>query len=75
SRVLAIAPESAPLALSLNGSALYLGIASGSFIGGLIIANLGLEYLGWIGGAFPLLGLVVMRLASVNARKTELSVA
>ncbi|MBN9134901.1 MFS transporter [Phyllobacterium sp.] len=75
SRVLTIAPESAPLALSLNGSALYLGIASGSFIGGLIIANLGLEYLGWIGGAFPLLGLVVMRLASINARKTELSVA
>ncbi|MBA8877415.1 MFS transporter [Phyllobacterium myrsinacearum] len=75
SRVLAIAPESAPLALSLNGSALYLGIASGSLFGGLIIANLGLEYLGWIGGAFPLLGLVVMRLASVNANRRELSVA
>ncbi|QND51661.1 MFS transporter [Phyllobacterium sp. 628] len=75
SRVLSIAPESAPLALSLNGSALYLGIASGSLIGGLIIANVGLEYLGWIGGAFPLLGLVVMRLASVNANKRELSVA
>lgn len=75
SRVLAIAPESAPLALSLNGSALYLGIASGSLVGGLIIANIGLEYLGWIGGTLPLLGLVVMRLASVGARKTELSVA
>jgi DHA1 family inner membrane transport protein len=75
SRILSIAPESAPLALSLNGSALYLGIASGSLFGGLVIANLGLEYLGWIGGAFPLLGLVVMRLASVSANRRELSVA
>jgi MFS transporter, DHA1 family, inner membrane transport protein len=75
SRVLAIAPESAPLALSLNYSALYLGVAFGSMIGGQIIAHVGLDYLGWIGGMFPLLGLVVMRLASIGSRKEELSIA
>lgn len=75
SRVLAIAPESAPLALSLNYSALYLGVAFGSMIGGQIIAHIGLEYLGWIGGTFPLMGLVVMRLASTGSRKEELSIA
>ncbi len=74
SRVLAIAPKSAPLALSLNYSALYLGVALGSMIGGLIIANLGLEYLGWIGGVFPLMGLVVMRLAG-SPGKQQLSIA
>jgi DHA1 family inner membrane transport protein len=75
SRVLAIAPESAPLALSLNYSALYLGVALGSMIGGLILAHVGLAYLGWIGAAFPVLGLAVMRLASTGARKEELSIA
>ncbi|ATU92995.1 MFS transporter [Phyllobacterium zundukense] len=75
SRVLAIAPESAPLALSLNYSALYLGVAFGSMIGGQVIAHIGLEYLGWIGGLFPLMGLVVMRLANSGARKEELSIA
>jgi DHA1 family inner membrane transport protein len=74
SRVLAIAPESAPLALSLNYSALYLGVALGSMIGGLVIANIGLEYLGWIGGIFPLMGLVVMRLAG-SPNKQQLSIA
>lgn len=75
SRVLAIAPESAPLALSLNFSALYLGVAIGSMIGGLIISNIGLEYLGWIGGTFPIMGLAVMRLARGASRKEHLSVA
>jgi MFS transporter, DHA1 family, inner membrane transport protein len=74
SRVLAIAPESAPLALSLNYSALYLGVALGSMIGGLVIADVGLEYLGWIGGVFPLMGLVVMRLAG-SPGKQQLSIA
>lgn len=75
SRVLVIAPESAPLALSLNYSALYLGVAFGSIIGGQIIAHIGLAYLGWIGGLFPLLGLAVMRIAKTNVRKEELSLA
>jgi MFS transporter, DHA1 family, inner membrane transport protein len=75
SRVLAIAPESAPLALSLNYSALYLGVAFGSIIGGQIIAHIGLAYLGWIGGLFPLLGLAVMRIAKTTVSKEELSLA
>ncbi|MGH7002597.1 MAG: MFS transporter, partial [Alphaproteobacteria bacterium] len=75
SRVLVIAPESAPLALSLNYSALYLGVAIGSMIGGLVISHMGLEHLGWVGAAFPILGLAVMRLAHVAAREENLSVA
>ncbi|MHC1547001.1 MFS transporter [Phyllobacterium sp. K27] len=74
SRILAIAPESAPLALSLNYSALYLGVAVGSMIGGLVIANLGLAYLGAIGSIFSMLGLAVIRLAR-TARREQLSIA
>lgn len=74
SRILAIAPESAPLALSLNYSALYLGVAIGSMIGGLVITNLGLGYLGTIGSIFSLLGLVVIRLARTT-RREYLSIA
>ena len=62
------------MALSLNYSALYLGVAFGSMIGGQIIAHIGLEYLGWIGGLFPLMGLVVMRLAG-SPGKQQLSIA
>lgn len=75
SRILAIAPESAPLALSLNYSALYLGVAIGSMIGGLVIANLGLAYLGTVGSIFSILGLVVIRLARTARRKEHLSIA
>ena len=75
SRVLSIAPESAPLALSLNYSALYLGVALGSMIGGQILAHVGLIHIGWLGAVFPLLGLAVMWLAGGRARGTELSVA
>jgi MFS transporter, DHA1 family, inner membrane transport protein len=74
SRILAIAPESAPLALSLNYSALYLGVAIGSMIGGLVMAHFGLVYLGTAGSIFPALGLVVMRLAR-TATRTHLSMA
>ncbi|MEP7453132.1 MFS transporter [Phyllobacterium sp. SB3] len=74
SRILALAPESAPLALSLNYSALYLGVAIGSMIGGLVITNLGLGYLGTIGSIFSVLGLAVIRLARTT-RREYLSIA
>lgn len=75
SRILAIAPESAPLALSLNYSALYLGVAIGSMIGGVVITNLGLNYLGTVGSIFSILGLAVIRLARTARPKEHLSIA
>ncbi|MEI4481994.1 MULTISPECIES: MFS transporter [unclassified Phyllobacterium] len=75
SRILAIAPESAPLALSLNYSALYLGVAIGSMIGGLVITNLGLNYLGTVGSIFSILGLAVIRLARTARPKEHQSIA
>ncbi|NTS30929.1 MFS transporter [Phyllobacterium sp. BT25] len=75
SRILTIAPESAPLALSLNFSALYLGVAFGSMIGGQILSHVGLIHLGWLGALFPVLGLAVLRFAGATSRKEKLSMA
>jgi len=63
SRLVSIAPASAPLTLSLNASCLYLGIAFGSIVGGQVIAQRGVEELGLIAAAFPALALVVHILA------------
>jgi MFS transporter, DHA1 family, inner membrane transport protein len=62
SRILAIAPESAPLALSLNGSALYLGVALGSLVGGIVLRYGTAMDIGWIAALFPLIALALIRL-------------
>ncbi|MFL5006115.1 MAG: hypothetical protein ACJ8DK_12305 [Microvirga sp.] len=59
--MLAIAPASAPLALSLNGSALYLGVALGSFIGGLALQIGSIGHLGWVAALFPASALLLVR--------------
>jgi predicted MFS family arabinose efflux permease len=63
SRVITMATDAAPLALALNGSALYLGVALGSVVGGEIISYASPADLGWVAAAFPVLALIVMRLA------------
>lgn len=64
SHLLGLSPTNAPLVLSLNASALYLGIASGSFVGGLVLQNATVNDLGWIGGLFPVAALVLTVLAA-----------
>ena len=59
SRIVALAPNSAPLALSLNASCLYLGTALGAVVGGQVIEHIALGELGLIAAAFPLLALAV----------------
>lgn len=59
SRIVALAPKAAPLALSLNASFLYLGTALGAVVGGQIIEHVGIGELGLIAAVFPLLALVV----------------
>jgi predicted MFS family arabinose efflux permease len=60
SRLVALHPASAPVSLSLNASALYLGVALGSVLGGVVI-DLGTPAdLGWIGAVPVLLALVIV---------------
>ena len=46
-RLVALAPGSAAVVLSLNAAALYLGSAIGSAIGSFVIGGAGLVALGW----------------------------
>jgi predicted MFS family arabinose efflux permease len=60
SRLVALHPASAPVSLSLNASALYLGTAFGSVLGGAVI-NVGTPAdLGWTGAVPTLLALVIV---------------
>jgi DHA1 family putative efflux transporter-like MFS transporter len=52
--VIAVAPESSSILLSLNGSVIYLGIGAGSAVGGLILHFASLTALGWVSGGLAL---------------------
>lgn len=60
SRLVALAPNSAPLVLSLNGSALYLGTALGAVVGGQVLEHLSVYDIGWVGALFPLAALGIL---------------
>jgi predicted MFS family arabinose efflux permease len=60
SRLLAIAPDDAPVVLSLNGSALYLGVALGSVVGAEVLRAGSPADLGWVAALFPLIGLAIV---------------
>ena len=68
-RLLALAPESPAVILSLNASASYLGMGSGAAIGGLVLHVASVSALGWVGGVCELLALVVLLLSSHLHRK------
>jgi len=63
SHLVSLSPNAAPLVLSLNYSALYLGVAGGSLVGGLVLQHGSAGDLGWIGALFSAaaLGLVALK--------------
>lgn len=60
SRLVKLVPDSAPLALSLNWSALYFGVAAGALVGGQVLAHAAPIDLGFAGGLFAIVGAVVI---------------
>jgi len=67
-RLIRLAPERAPMTLSLNASAVYLGIAAGSALGGAVIDLVGVSAVGWTGAACQLAGLGLMLRAAHKSR-------
>ncbi len=63
SRLLTMAPEHANVLLALNNSALYIGIAAGSSIGGLVIGSGLITALGPAGASFEALALGLLLLS------------
>jgi predicted MFS family arabinose efflux permease len=64
SRLVAIAPETAALALALNAAMIYVGIAIGSAIAAAILARFGLPALGLFAGAVGLAALAHLWLST-----------
>jgi len=52
SRIIKLAPDAAPLALSLNASSIYLGVALGSVVGGEVLNYATPADLGWVAALF-----------------------
>jgi DHA1 family inner membrane transport protein len=67
SRLAMLAPQEAPLVLSLNSSMLYLGTAVGAALGGALAPVIGFANLAWPSVAAVTLGLALL-LASGRAR-------
>lgn len=55
SRVIGLAPDRAPIVLSLNAAAIYVGAAVGAAVGGAVVAGYGVQALGWAGGGMALI--------------------
>ncbi len=63
-RLVAVAPQSAPVVLGLNTSCTYLGVTGAGVIGALGIHAFGAHELGFIGAAFAVLSIGVAELAA-----------
>jgi predicted MFS family arabinose efflux permease len=57
-RLVALAPSLAPVSLSLNSSAIYLGSAMGAAVGALVITDGAMGRLGWVAAGFSLAALL-----------------
>lgn len=55
-----MAPQQAPLLMSLNASMLYMGSALGAMAGGAFAIIVGFERLAWVGAPFALLALATL---------------
>ena len=58
------APDAPSLALSLNGSAIYLGVALGSVVGGAVLTDGSPADLGWVGAVLGLIALSILTLST-----------
>ncbi|WP_245462039.1 hypothetical protein [Mesorhizobium sp. M7A.F.Ca.US.003.02.1.1] len=72
SRIIKLAPDAAPIVLSLNASALYLGVALGAVVGGAVLRYGAPADLGLVAAIFPIVGLGVVVAGRWAARPVEM---
>ncbi|MET0219156.1 MAG: MFS transporter [Tardiphaga sp.] len=62
-------PSAAVISLSLNSSAMYVGFAAGSALGGLVLTTTGFTDLGWVGACCEAAALAVIVMARLMRPK------
>ncbi|RUU76003.1 MFS transporter, partial [Mesorhizobium sp. M7A.F.Ca.MR.362.00.0.0] len=72
SRIIKLAPDAAPIVLSLNASALYLGVALGAVVGGAVLRYGAPADLGLVAAIFPIIGLGIVVAGRRAARPVEM---
>jgi MFS transporter, DHA1 family, inner membrane transport protein len=75
SRLALLAPQAAPLLMSLNSSMLYLGMALGAAVGGAASTLLGVANLAWAGVPFACAGLFTLWINTRHMRGLEVAAA
>jgi predicted MFS family arabinose efflux permease len=59
-RLVTMAPRLAPITISLNASAIYLGISFGALLGSVVVAHHWVARIGWVGAACDVIALGVL---------------
>lgn len=57
--LISLNPKQASMILSFSASSLYLGIGLGALVGGLVINRISIIHIGWVGGVFVCIGLLL----------------
>ncbi|ALX48979.1 MFS transporter [Lentibacillus amyloliquefaciens] len=70
SYLIGLSPETSDIQQSLNNSALHLGIAFGSFVGGIVIERVSVEQNATIGGLFVILSIVAALVSMYGQKRT-----
>lgn len=70
-RLVAFAPALAPISLSLNSSAIYLGSATGAAAGALVLAHGSVARLGWVSAAISLAALLTLAASGKKRRRSS----
>ncbi|MGZ5900624.1 MAG: MFS transporter [Reyranella sp.] len=70
-RLVALAPDLAPVSLSLNSSAIYLGSATGAAMGALVIADSAVRMLGGVAACFSLAALLTVLAGPRKGQTTQ----
>ena len=69
-RLIGLAPAAAPVVLSLNASAIYLGIGAGAALGGLVTSSLGAAWLAPVAAAVAAAALLCLLAQLAASRRT-----
>ena len=67
-RLVSLAPTSAPVLLSLNAAAIYIGAAIGSAVGAFVIERAGLTALGWTASGLAVIAVIHMAISARVSR-------